>query len=98
MIRFSCIPEHNSLQLLKMKKYSGCMCTFANEIKTLNLFEYEQMQVSKYSLFELSTYIDVHLSHIISTPVFVALQPIKFKLVAQLQSLAELLKFRTWQV
>ena len=27
----------------------GCMCTFANEIKTLNLFEYE------YSLFELST-------------------------------------------
>ena len=64
------------------------MCTFANEIKTLNLFEYEQ-NASKYSLFELSTpnniaYIDVHLSHFISTPVFVALQPIKFKLVTQL--------------
>ena len=28
------------------KKYSVCMCTFANEIKTLNLFEYEQTQVN----------------------------------------------------
>ena len=30
----------------QMKNYSGCMCTFANEIKTLNLFEYEQTQVN----------------------------------------------------
>ena len=30
----------------QMKKYSGCMCTFANEIKTLNLFEYEQTLVN----------------------------------------------------
>ena len=30
----------------QMKKYSGCMCTFANEIKTLNLVEYEQTQVN----------------------------------------------------
>ena len=29
------------------EKYSGCMCAFANEIKALNLFEYEQMQVNK---------------------------------------------------
>ena len=29
-----------------MKKYSDCMCTFANEIKSLNLFEYEQMLVN----------------------------------------------------
>ena len=28
--------EHNSLELLQMKKnYSGCMCTFANQIKTI---------------------------------------------------------------
>ena len=38
--------------------------------------------VSKYSLFELntpnnSTYIDAHTSHFMSTPVFVALQPIE---------------------
>ena len=41
---------------------------------------------SKYSLFEISTqnnciYTDAHADHFISTPVFVALQPIKFKLV-----------------
>ena len=45
------LPEHNSLELLQMKKYSGCMCTFANQIKTL---KYEK-NASKYSLFELST-------------------------------------------
>ena len=73
-----------------MKKYSGCMCTFANEIKTLNLFDFEQMQVNIVYLKAHQTYmyIDVHLSHFISTPVFVALQPINFKLVAQLQRLA----------
>ena len=70
------------------EKYSSCMCTFANEIKTIYLFEYEQMQVNIVYLKAHQTYIDVHLSHFISTPVFVALQPIKFKLVAQLQSLA----------
>ena len=37
---------------------------------------------SKYSLFELSTtnnstYIDAHMGHFMSTPAFVALQPIK---------------------
>ena len=47
--------------------------------------KYEK-KASKYSLFELSTpnnsmYIDTHTSHFMSTPVFVALQPIKFKLV-----------------
>ena len=61
-----------------MKKYSGCMCTFANQIKTIKLFK------SKYSLFELSTpnnstYIDAHTGPFMSTPVFVALQPIKIK-------------------
>ena len=30
----------------QMKKYSSYMCTFANEIKTLNLFEHEQTQVN----------------------------------------------------
>ena len=77
---------HTRTQQLRVapdETYSGCTCTFANEIKTLNLFEYEQMQARKYSLFELSTpnnstYIDVHTSHFISTPAFVALQPIKF--------------------
>ena len=66
-----------------MKKYSGCMCTFANQIKTITLFKYEK-NASKYtcSLFELSTpndstYIDAHTGHFMSTPVFVALQPIK---------------------
>ena len=29
-----------------MKKYSGCMCTFANQIKTIKLFKYEKMQVN----------------------------------------------------
>ena len=42
----SCIPEHNSLELLERKKYSGCMCTFANHIKTIKLFKYEKMQVN----------------------------------------------------
>ena len=64
-----------------MKKYSGCMCTFANQIKTIKLFKYEKNS-SKYSSFELSTpnnssYIDAHTGHCMSTPVFVALQPIK---------------------
>ena len=36
------------------KIYSGCMCSFANQIKTIKLFEYEK-NASKYSLFELST-------------------------------------------
>ena len=63
-----------------MKKYSGCMFTFANQIKTIK-FKYEK-NASKYSLFELSTpnnstYIDAHTCHFMSTPVFVALQPIK---------------------
>ena len=64
-----------------MKKYSGCKCTFASQIKTIKLFKYEQ-NASKYSLFELSTqnnrtYIDAHTGHFMSTPVFVALHPIK---------------------
>ena len=66
-----------------MKNYSGCMCIFANQIKTikLKLFKYEK-NACKYSLFELSTpnnstYIDAHTGHFMSTPVFVALQPIK---------------------
>ena len=64
-----------------MKKYSGCMCSFANQIKTINLFKYEKLQVN-YSLIELSTpnnstYIDAHTGHFMSTPVFVALQSIK---------------------
>ena len=68
-----------------MKKYSGCMCTFANQIKPIKLFKYEKI-ISKYCLFKLSTpnnstYIDAHTGHFMSTPVFVALQPIKFKLV-----------------
>ena len=33
-------------ELLQMKKYSGCMCTFANQIKTIKLFKYEKMQVN----------------------------------------------------
>ena len=28
------------------KKYSGCRCTFANQIKTIKLFKYEKMQVN----------------------------------------------------
>ena len=80
--KFLHVPEHNSLELLQIKKNSGCMCTFANQIKTIKLFKYEKMQVKIYSLFELSTpinstYIDAHTSHFTSTPVFVALQPIK---------------------
>ena len=30
----------------QMKKYSVCMCTFVNEIKTIDLFEYEQTQLN----------------------------------------------------
>ena len=40
---------HTRTQQLRVapdEKYSGCKCTFANEIKILNLFEYEQMQVN----------------------------------------------------
>ena len=67
----------------QMKKYSGCICTFATEIKTLNSFEYVQTQVNILYLNKAhQTYIDVHLSHFISTPVFVAMQTIKFELVA----------------
>ena len=66
-----------------MKIYSGCMCTFANQRKTIKLFKCEKKQVrNKYSLFELSTpnnstYIDAHMVHFMIIPVFVALQPIK---------------------
>ena len=39
---------HTRTQQLRVapedKKYSGCMCTFANQIKTINLFKYEKMQ------------------------------------------------------
>ena len=57
------------------------MCTFANQIKTIKFFFYMKT-ASKYSLFELSTpnnstYIGAHTDHFMSTPVFVALQPIK---------------------
>ena len=74
---------HTRIQQLRVapdEKYSGCMFTFANQIKTIKLFKYKN--ASKYSLFELSipnnrTYI-AHTGHFMSTPVFVALQPIKF--------------------
>ena len=57
------------------------MCTFANQIKTIKLFKYEKNAI-KYRLFELSTpynstVIDAHTDQFMSTPVFVALQPIK---------------------
>ena len=57
------------------------MCTFANQIKTIKSFIYEK-NASRYSVFELSTpnnstYIDAHMGHFMSTPVFVDLQPIK---------------------
>ena len=76
---------HTRTQQLRVapdeKKYSDCMCTFANQIKTIKLSKYEN-NVSKYSLFELSTpnnstYIDAHTGNFMSTPFFVALQPIK---------------------
>ena len=43
-----------------------------------------KIYASKYSLFELSipnksTFIDAHMSHFMSTPVFVVLRPIKIK-------------------
>ena len=62
-----------------MKKYSGCMCAFANQIKTIKLFKYEKMQVNIVYLStpNNTTYIDAHTGHFMSTPVFVALQPIK---------------------
>ena len=41
---------HTRTQQLRVapdkKKYSGCMCTFANQIKTIKLFKYEKMQVN----------------------------------------------------
>ena len=41
---------HTRTQQLRVypdkKKYSGCMCTFANEIKTIKLFKYDKMQVN----------------------------------------------------
>ena len=76
---------HTRTQQLRIvpdeKKYSGCMCTFSNRIKTINLFKYNK-NASEYSLFELSTpnnstYIDAHTGPFMSKPVFVALQPIK---------------------
>ena len=37
---------HTRTQQLRVapdkKKYSGCMCTFANQIKTIKLFKYEK--------------------------------------------------------
>ena len=71
------------LRVVPDEKKSGFMCTFANQIKTIKLFKYEK-NASKYSLFELSTpnnstYIDAHTGHFMSTPVFVALQPIKIQ-------------------
>ena len=86
MFRYSCIPEHNSLRVAPDEKYSGCLCSFANQIKTIKLFKYhsEKMQVNIRSLFKLSTpnnstYIDAHTDHIMGTTVFVALQPIKIE-------------------
>ena len=68
-----------------MKKYSSCMYTFANQIKTIKLFKYEK-NVRKYSLFELntpnnSTYIDAQTGHFMSTPVLWLCSPKKIKLV-----------------
>ena len=40
---------HTRTQQLRVapdEKYSGCMCTFANQIKTIKLFKYEKMQVN----------------------------------------------------
>ena len=40
---------HTRTQQLRVapdEKYSGCMCTFANKIKTIKLFKYETMQVN----------------------------------------------------
>ena len=41
---------HTRTQKLRVapdeKKYSGCMCKFANQIKTVKLFKYEKMQVN----------------------------------------------------
>ena len=41
---------HTRTQQLRVapdeKKYSGCMCIFANQIKTIKLFKYERMQVN----------------------------------------------------
>ena len=81
MFRYACVPEHQLRVAPDEKKYSGCMCTFANQINTIKLFKYEK-NASEYSLFELSTpnnsmYIDAHTGHFTSTPVFKVLQPIK---------------------
>ena len=73
------------LRVAPDEKYSGCLCTFANQIKTIYLFKYHSEQnASKYSLSELSTpdkstYIDAHTDHFMGTTVFVALQPIKIE-------------------
>ena len=41
---------HTRTQQLKVapdeEKYGGCMCIFANQIKTITLFKYEKMQVN----------------------------------------------------
>ena len=41
---------HTRTQQLRVapeeKKYSCCICTFANQIKTMNLIKYEKMQVN----------------------------------------------------
>ena len=41
---------HTRTQQLRVapdeKKYSGCMCTFAYQIKTIKLFKYEKTQVN----------------------------------------------------
>ena len=79
---------HTRTQQLRVapdEKYSGCVCTFANQIKSIKLFKYHsETNASKYSLFELSTlnnstYIDAHTDHFMGTTVFVALQPIKIE-------------------
>ena len=79
---------HTRTQQLRVapdEKYIGCLCTFANQIKTVKLFTYHsEKSASKYILFELSTpnnstYIDVHTDHFMCTTVFEALQPIKIE-------------------
>ena len=42
---------HTRIQQLRVapdekKIYSGCMCSFANQIKNIKLFKYEKMQVN----------------------------------------------------
>ena len=42
------VSLHTRTQQLRVapdeKKYSGCMCSFTNQIKTIKLFKYEKMQ------------------------------------------------------